>query len=295
MDVGVVGLGAMGKGIAGTLLKAGHSLRVWNRSPGPIDALVAQGAQRCANAREATQGPALVSMLANDAAYREVFLDGGLVDSMSKSAVHINMASISVALGKELAELHKKRGVAYVAAPVMGRPDAAAAGQLHILAAGSAHAMAQAKPLLEVMGQRVWPFGEHPEQANAAKIAANFMIASAVETMGEATALLSAYGVSAGDFLDAMSNSVFAAPIYKIYGKRIVEGQYEPPGFKLALGFKDIRLALEAAEAQNVPMPFAGILRDGHLNALAHGEGEIDWAALAKVAFRRAKRSAPGG
>jgi 3-hydroxyisobutyrate dehydrogenase-like beta-hydroxyacid dehydrogenase len=294
MDVGVFGLGAMGKGIAATLLKAGHSVRVWNRSPEPIEALVSQGAQRCANAREVAQGAALVSMLSNDAAYRESVIAGGVLDAMPKGAVHINMASISVALGKELAELHKKRGVAYVAAPVMGRPDAAAAGQLHILAAGSAAAMAQAKPLLEVMGQRVWPFGEHPEQANAAKIAANFMIASAVETMGEAMALLSAYGVSAGDFYEAMSNSVFAAPIYKLYGKRIVEGQYEPPGFKLALGFKDIRLALEAAEAQNVPMPFAGILRDGHLNALAHGEGDIDWAALAKVAFRRAKRQAPG-
>jgi 3-hydroxyisobutyrate dehydrogenase-like beta-hydroxyacid dehydrogenase len=295
MDVGVFGLGAMGRGIAGTLLKAGHSVRVWNRSPGPVDALVAQGAHRCADAREVAQGAALVSMLANDAAYREAFVAGGVLDAMPKGAVHINMASISVALGKELAELHHKRGVAYVAAPVMGRPDAAAAGQLHILAAGSAAAIAQAKPLLEVIGQRVWPFGEQPEQANAAKIAANFMIASAVETMGEAMALLSAYDVSAGDFFEAMTNSVFAAPIYKIYGKRIVEGQYDPPGFKLALGFKDIRLALEAAEAKNVPMPFAGILRDGHLNALAHGEGDIDWAALAKVAFRRAKRNAPGG
>ena len=137
--------------------------------------------------------------------------------------------------------------------------------------------------------------GEQPWQANLTKIAANFMIASAVETMGEAMALLGAYGVSAQDFYEAMTNSAFAAPIYKSYGKRIVEGQYDPPGFKLSLGFKDVRLALEAAEAKNVPMPFAGVLRDAHLNAFANGEGEIDWAALAKVAFRRAKRHAPGG
>lgn len=295
MEIGIIGLGAMGQGLAASLLRAGHKVRVWNRSPGAIEAAVAKGAMRCASAAEAASGEALVSMLANDAAYREVFLAGGLAEAMAKGALHINMATISVALGKELAERHRQRGVLYVAAPVLGRPDAAAAGQLNILAAGAPAALDKARPLLEAMGQRVWPFGEAAEQANAAKIAANFMIASAVEAMAEAMTLLEAYGVGAGEFLDAMTGSLFAAPIYKSYGKRIVEGQYDPPGFKLALGFKDVRLALEAAEAKAVPMPLASLLRDGHLNSVAHGEGDLDWAALAKVAFRRAKRRPPGG
>jgi 3-hydroxyisobutyrate dehydrogenase-like beta-hydroxyacid dehydrogenase len=290
MDVGLIGLGAMGRALAGRLLKAGHRLRVWNRSSGPAEALAAEGATRCANPAEAASGEALVSMLADDAAYREAFVETGALDAMPKGALHVNMATVSVALGKELAELHRQRGLDYVAAPVMGRPDVAAAGQLNILAAGPAAALERARSLLEAMGQRVWPFGEAPEQANAAKIAANFMIGAAVETLGEAMALLDAYGVQAGAFHEAMTNSVFAAPIYKIYGKRIVDGQYDPPGFKLALGFKDVRLALEAAEGRNVPMPLASLLRDGHLNAMAHGEGDLDWAALAKVAFRRAAR-----
>jgi len=295
MEVGVIGLGAMGRGLAERLIKAGHRVKVWNRSPGPAEALAAEGATRCASAAEAASGEALVSMLANDAVYREIFLANGALDATRKGAVHINMATISVALGKEFAERHRQRGVLYVAAPVLGRPDAAAAGQLNILAAGAPAAIDKARPLLDAMGQRVWPFGELAEQANAAKIAANFMIASAVEAMGEAMTLLDAYGVGADDFLEAMTGSLFAAPIYKSYGKRIVEGQYDPPGFKLALGFKDIRLALEASEAKAVPMPLASLLRDGHLNSMAHGEGDLDWAALAKVAFRRAKRRPPGG
>jgi 3-hydroxyisobutyrate dehydrogenase-like beta-hydroxyacid dehydrogenase len=294
MEVGVIGLGAMGRGLAGTLLKAGHRVKVWNRSPGPAEALVAQGATRCAAAAEAASGEALVSMLANDVAYREALLDAGVLEAMPKGALHINMATVSVALGQELAARHRARGLDYVAAPVMGRPDVAAAGQLNILAAGSPDALQKARPLLEVMGQRVWPFGDAPGQANAAKIAANFMIAGAVEAMAEAMTLLDAYDVDAGGFHEAMTNSLFAAPIYKIYGKRIVDGQYDPPGFKLALGFKDVRLALQAADDKNVPMPLASLLRDGHLNSMAHGEGDLDWAALAKVAFRRAKRDAPG-
>jgi 3-hydroxyisobutyrate dehydrogenase-like beta-hydroxyacid dehydrogenase len=270
-------------------------VKVWNRSPGPAEALAAEGATICASPAEAATGEALVSMLANDAAYREAFLAAGVLDAMSKDAVHINMATVSVALGKELAERHRARGVDYIAAPVMGRPDAAAAGQLQILAAGAPEALERARPLLEFMGQRIWPLGDAPEKANAAKIGANFMIGAAVEAMAEAMTLLDAYGVKASDFYEAMSNSVFAAPIYKIYGKRIVDGNYDPPGFKLALGFKDVRLALEAGEGAAVPMPLASLLRDGHLNSVAHGEGDLDWAALAKVAYRRAKRKPPGG
>ena len=160
MEVGVIGLGAMGKGLAGRLIKAGHRVKVWNRSPGPAEILAAEGATRCASAAEAATGDALVSMLANDSAYRETFLMGGVLDAMPSGALHINMATISVALGKELAQRHDERGVNYVAAPVLGRPDAAAAGQLTILAAGPQAAREKARPLFDTMGQRVWPFGE---------------------------------------------------------------------------------------------------------------------------------------
>jgi 3-hydroxyisobutyrate dehydrogenase-like beta-hydroxyacid dehydrogenase len=290
MDVGFIGLGAMGAGMAANLVKAGHRVTVWNRSSSGSDRLVALGAERAATPAQAASGAALISMLSNDAAVRAVLIDDGVVERLTPGAVHVNMATISLDLAKELAATHRRRGVGYVAAPVMGRPDVAAAGQLNILAAGAAGDIERVQPLLDALGQKTWRFGDEPERANAVKLAANFMLACAVESMAEAIAFLSAQDVPATAFLDMIANTAFAAPVYKGYGRLIAEERYSPPGFKLSLGGKDVGLVLEAADKAYVPMPFASVLRDNILDAMARGEGDLDLAALAKVALRRAAR-----
>ena len=288
MDIGFVGLGGMGQAMVGNLLKAGHAVRVWNRSPGPAQALAGQGAQAVSSPAEAFRGDAVISILADDAAVRAVVLESGALDAAPKGLVHINMATISPALATELAEAHEARGLSYVAAPVFGRPDAAAAAKLHIIVAGDPAAVAKVQPLLEAMGQRVWPVGDEPERANVVKIAGNFMIASAIETMGEASALVGGYGVKKAEFLDIMLNTLFAAPAYKVYGGLIAEDRYEPAGFPLRLGLKDVRLALGAGDARNVPLPFGSVLRDALLEGMAHGGSERDWSSLGEIAARRA-------
>jgi 3-hydroxyisobutyrate dehydrogenase-like beta-hydroxyacid dehydrogenase len=288
MNIGFIGLGAMGSAMAANLLKAGHAVTVWNRSPAATEALAALGAKVAKTPVEAAGGDVLLSMLANDAAVRAVILDAGVLEAIPRSAVHVNHATVSVALAKELGAAHAQRGVAYVAAPVFGRPDVAAAGKLNILAAGEASAVERVRPLLETMGSRVWPLGEAPERASVAKIAGNFMLASAIESMAEASALVRAHGISAADFLDVMTGTLFAAPAYQGYAKLIAEQRFKPAGFTLPLGYKDVGLALAAGEAARVPLPFAGVLRDSLLEALAGGDEELDWSALSQVAARRA-------
>ncbi|MGY3039337.1 3-hydroxyisobutyrate dehydrogenase-like beta-hydroxyacid dehydrogenase [Rhodanobacter sp. TND4EL1] len=288
MKIGFIGLGAMGSAMASNLVVAGHSVTVWNRSEAACAPLASLGAKVASTPDRAAQGEVLCSMLANDQAVREVFFDQGLIDAMDRGMVHVNHATISVALARELAQAHAERGLDYVAAPVFGRPDMAAAAKLNILAAGKSSAIERVQPLLQAMGSKVWPMGDAPERANVAKIAGNFMLASAIESMAEATALTRAYGVSAADFLDVMTQTLFAAPAYQGYGKLIAEGRYKPAGFALPLGFKDVGLAQAAGEAARVPLPFAGVLRDAMLEALAAGDAELDWSALALVAARRA-------
>lgn len=288
MRIGFLGLGSMGKGIAGRLVAASHDVVVWNRSRAAVDALVGEGALAAANIAEAARCDVVHSMLADDGAIRAVLLDAGALDAMTAGAVHVNHATISVVFAKELAAMHRERGVGYVASPVFGRPDAAAAGKLHVLAAGADRDVARVLPLLEAIGQSVWPLGDAPERANAVKIAGNFMIASAIETMAEATALTRAHGVGARDFLDVMTNTLFAAPVFKTYGALVAEKRYSPPGFGLKLGYKDAGLTLAAAGDAHVPMPLAALIRDGFVDALAHDAGELDWSALAEVSARRA-------
>jgi 3-hydroxyisobutyrate dehydrogenase-like beta-hydroxyacid dehydrogenase len=287
MDVGFIGLGGMGRAMAANLVKAGHRVRVWNRSRGPVDELAREGAEPVGEAR-LVFGGIVLSMLADDAAVRQVLLAPGLLESAPPGTVHVNMATISVRFAQSLAAEHRRHGVGYVAAPVFGRPDAAAAGQLQIVAAGEGEAIDQAQPLLDVIGQRTWRVGSEPEQANAVKIAGNFMIASAIETMAEAAVLVERYGVPPTGLLNVLTNTLFAAPVYKNYAALIVDRKYEPAAFRLALGLKDLRLVLEAGEAARTPMPYASVLRDHLLEAVAHGDGDRDWAALAEVARRHA-------
>ncbi|WP_426663651.1 NAD(P)-dependent oxidoreductase [Rhodanobacter aciditrophus] len=289
MKVGFLGLGAMGAAMATNLLRAGHQVTVWNRSPAAAQPLAALGATVASAPAEAARGEAVLSMLANDDAVRAVILDGGALGAMAPGAVHANHATVSVALAKELAQVHAARGVGYVAAPVFGRPDVAAAGKLNILAAGEARAIERVRPLLDAMGSRVWPLGEAPERANVAKIAGNFMLAAAIESMAEASALVRAHGVGAADFLDVMTGTLFAAPAYQGYAALIATQRFKPAGFALPLGYKDVGLALSAGAAARVPLPFAGVLRDSLLEALAAGDEDVDWSVLSQVAARRAR------
>lgn len=290
MRIGFIGLGSMGAGMAGNLIKGGHEVTVWNRSADAAKPLAEQGAKVAAQASGAAEGAEVLhSMLANDAAVREVILKGGVLDTLPKGAVHVNHATISVELARELIEAHESRGLGYVAAPVFGRPAVAAQGGLNIVVSGKPDAVKTVQPLLELLAQKVWPMGEDPIRATIVKIGGNFMIGAAIESMAEATTLTRAHGVSAKDFLDVMSNSLFAAPIYKTYGGMIAEDTYTPAAFKLSLGFKDVGLARAAAEAKRVPMPLASVLHDALLESLASGDGDIDWAGMARVAAARAR------
>ncbi len=287
MEIGFIGVGRMGKAMARNLIKAGHRVRAWDKSAAALQALSADGAAVATGPGDAFRGDAVISMLPNDDAMREVFLDGGILGAGAPK-VHVNMATASVEMARELAARHAEHGIAYVAATVWGRPDVAAAGKLAIVAAGDPGAIERVQPLFDVIGQKTWNVAADPSRSNVAKIAGNLMVACAIEGISEAAALVRAHGMSAPDVLDAIITSLFNVPVYRGYGEMIGKQQYEPAGFDLILGLKDVRLALEAGEEVNVPLPFASVLRDAFLDAIANGDGEKDWSAIARVAARRA-------
>jgi 3-hydroxyisobutyrate dehydrogenase-like beta-hydroxyacid dehydrogenase len=287
VEVGFVGVGRMGSAMAANLLKAGHRVKVWDKSVEPLRALQKQGAEIAADARDAFRGDALFSMLPNDDVIRDVFITGRMQPASGRP-VHVNMATASMQLANDLAAYHADQGVPYVAATVWGRPDVAAAGKLSIVVAGDPQAIARVQPLLDVIGQKTWHVGDEPSRANLAKIAGNLMVACAIEAIAEAAALVRAHGMSAPEVLDAIITSLFNVPVYRGYGDMIAKQQYEPPGFDLVLGMKDVRLALMAGEEANVPLPFASALRDSFMDAIANGDAHKDWSAIARVAARRA-------
>ena len=292
MNVGFIGLGNMGSAVAGRLLEARHTVKAWNRSPEPARRLAERGAEVAATAEEAFRGDVVFSMLSDDAVTRKVLLESGVLARANPGAVrtHVNLATISAALADELAERHAERGIGYVAAPVLGRPDVAAAGKLTVLLAGPRSSVEAVQPLLEgTVGQRVWRFGERASQANVVKLAVNFMLAAAIEAMGEAAALTAGYGIEARDLFEVIGQSLFPGPVYQGYGRLIAEGRFEPAGFKARLGLKDVRLALAAAEAATTPMPLGSLIHDAMLEAVARGEGEKEFGVvLGRAAMRRA-------
>jgi 3-hydroxyisobutyrate dehydrogenase-like beta-hydroxyacid dehydrogenase len=283
MTIGFIGLGAMGRGMAANLLRAGEPLVVWNRSPAPVQELAAQGAQGAQRAAECGSAGVLFTMLADDAAVRAVLYDDGVLEAMAPGSIHVNMATVSVECARELAQVHAGHGVGYIAAPVLGRSDVAAAGKLNIVAAGPPELLERVQPYFDLMGQKTWCFGDKPEQANAVKLGANLTLACAIEAMSESSALAGAYGIPAAEFLDLLANTLFAgSPVYKGYGAMIAQQRYSPAGFKLSLGLKDVNLALEAGRAQGVPMEAGHAVRDNLMRAVEQGDGELDLAALAK-------------
>lgn len=284
MEIGFIGIGRMAHGMVQNLLAAGHRVRVYNRTREKAEALGADGALVVDSVAEAAASELVISMLADDRAIEDVvFADSGFLEALPHGAVHVSMATISEAMGRRLTQAHAAVDRGYVSAPVFGRPDAASAGKLFIVAAGSAANLAVCEPAFAVMGQRTFVVGEAPVAANVVKITGNFMLASAIETLGEAFALARKYGIDAGELLELLTSTLFAAPVYRNYGGMIAEQRYEPAGFKLNLGLKDISLALEAAGAMSVPMPIASVVRDQCLTGIARGYEDLDWAALGRV------------
>jgi 3-hydroxyisobutyrate dehydrogenase-like beta-hydroxyacid dehydrogenase len=285
MNIGFIGIGSMGAAMVPNLVRAGHVVSVWNRNPAASKAL--EGVTVLASPAAAFDNDAVMTMLADDKAVRSVIIDSGALASARKGCVHVMMATISLALVEELQKQHRSAGVAYVSAPVFGVPEAAARRELNIVAAGDPEAIARVQPALDALGKKTWPLGADPIRANVAKIAGNLMIALAMEAMGEATALTESYGVSARDFLDIMTNTLFASPSYQRYGGKIANNNYEP-GFKLPLGLKDVSLALEAARTKHALLPAAEIVRENMQKGIEQGLGSKDWSVLARVTHERA-------
>ena len=290
MSIAFLGLGSMGSGIAANLVKAGHDVTVWNRSAAKTAPLVEAGATAAKTPVEAASDAAIVfTMLADDAAVLGVLNgDNGLLAGMAGDTLHVSLSTISVATADRLASAHKDHGQRYVSAPVFGRPEAAAAAKLFVVAAGAAADLDEAQPLFDAIGQRTFRVGETPSQANLVKLCGNFAILAAIETMGEAMALAQKGGVPKAVLHEVLTGTLFGAPIYQNYGKILVEETYTPAGFKAPLGLKDMRLAGESAEKHRVPMPLLSLLRDHLLETIAKEGEEIDWSGIGRTISRNA-------
>jgi 3-hydroxyisobutyrate dehydrogenase-like beta-hydroxyacid dehydrogenase len=289
MNVGFIGLGHMGSGMAANLLKAGHDVTVYNRTRAKAETLASKGAKIAATPGDACKGDAVFTMLADDRAVEEVvYQNGGVLASLKQDAVHISSSTISVALSKKLADDHGKKGQRYVAAPVFGRPDAAAAAKIFVVAAGKPDALNSVSPLLDAVGQRTFPISEQPEAANIVKLSGNFLIATVIESLGEAMALVGKAGVDKHQYLEVLTSTLFGAPIYKTYGTLLADAKFQPAGFAAPLGLKDIELALAAGHELRVPLPIASLLRDRFLTLLANGGDNLDWSAIGGLAAKDA-------
>ncbi|MFB2555661.1 NAD(P)-dependent oxidoreductase [Herbiconiux sp. P13] len=280
--VGVVGLGSMGSAMAGRLLDCGYEVVVWNRSPAAVDELVARGAERAASVGDALAVGTVFSMLSNESVVFDLF-DEQVLAAAPDDALHVNLATVGASAATRLLERHRSAGVAYVAAPVLGRPPAAASGALTILAAGEPAAVERARPVLEVLGRRVWPIGTDPSQANVVKIGVNYLIIHALQAMAESITLLETRGIDTGMFVDLLGDSLFPGVVYSGYGGAIARGGYTPAGFTTELGFKDLMLALDAAHASGITFPTGSALRGVFEKALADGQADLDWASIAEV------------
>jgi 3-hydroxyisobutyrate dehydrogenase-like beta-hydroxyacid dehydrogenase len=285
MRVGFIGLGNMGSGMAMNLLKAGHELTVYNRTPERAKHLVDQGARAAKDLPNACQGDVVFTMLADDLAVESVtFGENGIVANLRPGAIHVSSSTISVALSEKLTASHTSKGQPFLSAPVFGRPEAAAAAKLFVAVAGPKGAVDSCMSLFEAIGQKTARFGEKPSSANLVKLSGNFLIASVIESLGEAMALVGKAGLDQHEYLDFLTSTMFSAPVYKTYGGLIADKKFQPAGFPAPLGLKDVRLVLAAGEQSRVPLPLASLVRDRLLTLLArHGES-IDWSGIAQIA-----------
>lgn len=287
MEIGFIGLGAMGSVMARNLAEAGHVVRAWNRSGNPgID-----GLEMVNDVVETFKGDATFTMLSDDKAIREVILDAGILSDVRPGLVHVITSTISVEFADELSAAHTAAKVAYVAAPVLGRPNVAASGELNILAAGDEKALTKVRPLLDVLGKKVWMMGAQPRQANVAKLAANMMISMAIEAMAEAVVITEANGLERGRFFDLILNTLFSGRSYQSYSTHIRNNSYEP-GFKARLGLKDLNLAAAAAADARRHLPMLEAVRERMSEAVDAGGGERDWSIMADYTLRKMRTPA---
>jgi 3-hydroxyisobutyrate dehydrogenase-like beta-hydroxyacid dehydrogenase len=285
MDVGFIGLGNMGAAIAKSLIRAGHKVAGYNRTRSKAEALMSSGATVATSIAEACRPGIVITMMADDHAVSEsAFSANGILASLPPGGIHISCSTISVVLADKLAAEHSAAGQQFISAPVFGRPDAAEAANLAVVAAGRKSVIDRCKPLFDSMGAKLLIIGDKPSQANAVKLTGNFMIATVLETLSESIAFARRSGVDPAVLLDFLTSTLFNAPVYKIYGGLILEGKYEPAGFVVSLGLKDIRLVLQAAEARSVPLPLASVIRDRFLTAIARGHENSDWSILGQIA-----------
>ena len=290
MKLALIGLGQMGAGIAHNLLKAGHDVTVHNRSANKAEALLAAGAKWADTPRAAAQGAeAVLTMVADDNALLGITQgESGLLAGLAPGAVHVSMSTVSPALIEQLALTHEAAGAGLIAAPVFGRPDVAAAGKLTVVASGADWAVQKVRPALEAVGAKLFEIGTQPQQAALLKLIGNFLISSVIEGLGEGAALAQKAGIAPEKLIEVLTSTLFNAPVYHTYGGIIAQGKYRPAAFSLPLGAKDNRLVLQAAEALNVPMPFASVVRDKFVQAQAQGLADADWSAIALVSATNA-------
>jgi 3-hydroxyisobutyrate dehydrogenase-like beta-hydroxyacid dehydrogenase len=278
--------------MAGVLVRAGHEVVAWNRTRERAQELQKEGAAVAGTPAEAARSGVVISMLADDQAVVAVTAGAnGIRAGLPGGGLHISMSTLAPETVEQLGREHSQAGQALVAAPVFGRPDAAAAAKLFIVAAGKPADVERCRPLLDAMGQRVFTLGEEPAEASLLKLAGNFMIAAAIEAMAESLALIGKAGIDRAAFIEILTESLFAAPIYRTYGRTLLESRFSPPGFRLPLGVKDNRLFLQAGERHQVPLPLASLVRDRMLAALAHGYGELDWSVFSRIAAQEAGAS----
>jgi 3-hydroxyisobutyrate dehydrogenase-like beta-hydroxyacid dehydrogenase len=277
MDIGMIGLGAMGRAMASNLVQAGHSVTAWNRSASLVD-----GVTMVASPVDACQGEVVLTMLSDDSVIRSVLLDPGVLSDVKPGLIHVVMSTISVAFARELVALHSAVGVDYISAPVLGRPDVAARGELNALVGGAPHAVAKLGPVLDAISKRVWDMGADAPAANAAKIACNMMITMAIEAMAEAVVLTEANGLAREAFFELILNTLFGSRSYQVYSANIAAGQYEA-GFKASLGLKDLRLATEAADQAGRSLPMLTAVHRRMAETVEAGMGDRDWSAMAAL------------
>lgn len=288
--VGFIGLGNMGAPMVMSLLKAGYHVKVFNRTPEKAKGVVAAGAEQVDQlADAAVPGGIVITMVSNDQALEEVTMgENGFGHKLGAGGVHLSMSTVSPETSRKLAEFHGGFNSQYVASPVFGRPDAAAAQKLFVLSSGSAEAKERVKPVQEAMGQRVFDIGEEPGHANVIKLGGNFMIMAAMEAMAESFNLAEKNGIDRQTAAEVYASTLFNCTVYNGYGDMIASRKFEPAGFQLELGLKDCNLVLEEAEAKQAPMPFASLLHDSLLASVAKGRGKQDWAALTRIASENA-------
>ena len=293
MKIGFIGLGNMGSAMAMNLLKAEHNLIVYNRTAQKAKPLLEQGARGVGNPAEAARADVVFTMLADDQAVESVtFGESGILEALQPGSVHIS-STISVALSQKLAAAYEKQNQHFIADPVFGRPEAAAAGKLIIVVAGRTDAIDRGTPLFDVIGQRTFRFGAQPSTANLIKLSGNFLIASVLESFGEALALVGKAGIDRHEYFNFLTSTLFDAPVYKTYGGLIADRKFQPAGFAAPLGLKDIRLALAAGEQFRVPLPLASLIRDRFLALLARGGDSLDWSAISQIAMEESGQSTP--